>query len=135
MVDISGAELTVDSAHHISNGMSLMLRLLLLGVQRDVLLRHLSTLVAHLIRYVEWDVFEAALRRSATLLLIASRQLPELQHIYLSVESALNLETVDQELPLSADTLFASYLDMSDLSWLDSSVLLGALDGTSSEIL
>lgn len=129
------AWLTADSSHHISNAISLLLTLILHGSQKDVLLPVVSTLVSHLVTYVQWDIFDAALRRSFTLLLVASRQVPELLATYRAVETALHLEVVDHALPLSADSLLASLLDMSDLSWLDSGLLLGALDGASSDIV
>lgn len=88
-----------------------------------------------------WDVAEAALRRIITLLLLASRELPMLSNAYTAVAKALNIPvTGSDEAPLSADQLLeslglgvggvtSSWLE-TDLSWLDSGLLYGALEST-----
>lgn len=126
------ASLTADSSLHISNGISLALQLILKG--DAALLPPTADFVARLVRSCEqthWDVTEAALRRSATLLLIASRQVPDLLPAYRAVQACLGLYAVGDASPLSLDVLLASFGDeMGDLSWLDGA-LLGALGDAS----
>lgn len=118
---------------HTSNAISFALQLILRG--SNALLPLVTDFVNTLVQRTEqmrWDVFEAALRRSATLLLIASRDVPELVTMYRAVSRCLGLEVPGDE-PLSLDMLLASFGEMGDLSWLDGA-LLGAL-GDASEVL
>ncbi|KAL1406677.1 hypothetical protein Q8F55_008383 [Vanrija albida] len=137
------------SSHHISNCVSLLLRIALCDVHGEYHLVESATqyavslvdaLVAAYLGWT-WDVAEAALRRIITLLLLASRELPMLSNAYTAVAKALNIPvTGSDEAPLSADQLLeslglgvggvtSSWLE-TDLSWLDSGLLYGALEST-----
>lgn len=116
---------------HISNSISFALQLILKG--NTALLPFVTDFFAHVVsrcNETHWDVLESALKRSATLLLIASRQVPELQETYRAVQVCLGLDTVNQESPLSLEALLAPLGDLGDLSWLDGA-LLGALGDAS----
>lgn len=109
---------------HISNAISFALQLILKG--DTSLLSHVTDFLAHLVsrcNETHWDVLEAALKRSATVLLIASRQVPELQEAYRAVQACLGLEAVNHKSPLSLETLLAPLGDLGDLSWLDGALL------------
>lgn len=108
-------------------------------------------------RSTQWDVPEAALRRIAIVLLVGSREMPLLVDTYRVVANVLNLNvpcectrarlggsvqgrlTPASDEPASTDDLLeslglatgpmADWLD-TDLSWLDSAMLLGAFDSS-----
>lgn len=92
----------LDSSHHLSNAVSLLLRIALsdrhgelhiLDAAVGCTIRLIDSLVEIHLEQSTWDVATAALRRIATLLLIATRELPQLSNTYTSVAKALNLPT------------------------------------------
>lgn len=92
-------QLTPDSSHHISNAVSLLLRIALFD--RDGQADTTDNAVACTIPLVDslvstyaktkWDVAEAALRRIAIVLLVGSRELPVLAETYRTVAEVLGL--------------------------------------------
>lgn len=172
-----GLALTADSSHHISNCVSLLLRIALYdraATAASTELRGVDAASACAIQLVDtlvgvyaawrWDVADAALRRIAPLLLFATRELPMLAESYAGVAKAFDLNipcecsgqaegacgavltAVHEEAALSADQLLASLGPLggghpsvgtctgdwleTDLSWLDSGLLFGALGST-----
>ncbi|BEJ12254.1 hypothetical protein CspHIS471_0207140 [Cutaneotrichosporon sp. HIS471] len=126
------------SSHHISNAVSLLVRLAL--AHTDGALACTAALVENLgatYAQTQWDIAESALRRIAVVLAIGSRDLPALGETYRSVADVLGMNVGADEPGTLADKLLESFgvsgkadwLD-ADLSWLDSAMLLGALDST-----
>ncbi|BEI97127.1 hypothetical protein CcaverHIS631_0207160 [Cutaneotrichosporon cavernicola] len=126
------------SSHHISNAVSLLVRLAL--AHTDGALACTVALVENLgatYAQTQWDIAESALRRIAVVLAIGSRDLPALGETYRSVADVLGINVGTDEAGTLADKLLESFgvsgkadwLD-ADLSWLDSAMLLGALDST-----
>jgi hypothetical protein len=137
-----------DSSHHISNAVSLLLRLALANT--DGALQCTAALVDSLVAtftQTRWDIAEAALRRIAVVLAVGTRELPALGTTYRTVANVLGmsvgelaglsrqLTTAPDEPGTATDQLLeslgisgqADWLD-TDLSWLDSAMLFGALD-------
>lgn len=168
---LTGSKLTADSSHHISNAVSLLLRVALFDREGQAQMTHeavecIIAFVDSLVRTfgdTQWDIAESALRRIAIVLLVGSRELPVLAETYRTVADVLrlnmprmcwgpprvvgvslncSLRPASTEHGTSTDQLLESlglgtgnmahWLD-TDLSWLDSTILLSAYDAGSGE--
>lgn len=96
---LTGSKLTADSSHHISNAVSLLLRVALFDREgqaqtTDEAVECTIAFVDSLVRTfrdTQWDIAESALRRIAIVLLVGSRELPVLAETYRTVADALSL--------------------------------------------
>ncbi|GFZ44245.1 hypothetical protein JCM24511_01967 [Saitozyma sp. JCM 24511] len=115
------------SSHHISNCVSLLLRIAIRGRPEfgDLVAAAVGstiTLTQNLIRAYEdqhWDVAGAGLKRIASLLLMADQDLPETKGLYQSVIRALGI--VQSGTSMSADDLLASIGldDFDPFAWIN----------------
>lgn len=113
------------STGHISNTVSLLLRVALIAERgsaiHDAAMEYTVQLVNWLVAMTtSWDVALAALQRTATPLLVASREIEGLLPSYHAIAKVLGLPA-DEGLNTAADHLLETLgIDLSGADWLDS---------------